>query len=108
MCVIDIRKVSDLRLLLDILRSIAANPRIHLQLIPHLPTQQLVDGHIQLPRLEIPQRNINARQGAHEHRASTVEARPPRHLPNMFNLAGQLFISLIYHVAEEKKTDEIR
>jgi len=37
---------------------------------------------------EIPQGDIDARQGGHEHRPAAIEAKPPYELPNVLDVAA--------------------
>ena len=44
--------------------------------------------------LEIPQRNINSRQRAHQNRSTTVKSHPIPMLPDMFNITSNIHVRL--------------
>ncbi|MNO95535.1 hypothetical protein D3C76_871800 [compost metagenome] len=68
-------------------RAVAADPRIHADLVPHLATQQVTDRHTQRLALDVPQRLVDTGQGAHVDRAATVEAAAIEHGPDVFDVA---------------------
>ncbi|MNV12343.1 hypothetical protein D3C71_1029410 [compost metagenome] len=68
-------------------RTVATDPRIHADLVPHLTTQQIADRNAQRLALDVPQRLVDTGQGAHVDRAATVEAAAIEHGPDVFDVA---------------------
>ena len=81
---------SDLRSYLNITWPVTSNPSINLNLVAYLAAEKLVDGYVQPPTFQIPQRDINARQGGHENRTATIEAKSPNCLPDMLDVTAPL------------------
>ena len=67
--------------------AVAADPRVHADLVPHLTAQQVADRHPQSLALDVPQRLIDAGQGTHVHGAATIEAAAVEHGPDVFDIA---------------------
>ena len=80
------KTTTNLRLPLHLPRPIPPNPRISPHPLPHPPPQQLINRYPQLPRFQIPQRDIDPRRRTHEHRAPAVEIDPPRFLPDVLDV----------------------
>ena len=68
-------------------RTVAADPRIHTNLVAHLATEQIADRHAQGLALDVPQRLIDTGQCAHVDRAAPVEAAAIEHGPDVFDVA---------------------
>jgi hypothetical protein len=68
-------------------RTVAADPRIHANLVAHLTAQQIADRHAKGLALDVPQRLIDAGQRTHVDRAATVEAAAVEHGPDVFDVA---------------------
>lgn len=66
-----------LRLSFHIVWSVASDPSVHSQLVTNLSAEELVNGYVQLPCFEVPQRDIDSRKGTHEDGAAAVEGSAP-------------------------------
>src|SRR5450830_1060942 len=67
--------------------AVAADPRIHANLVTHLAAQQVADRHAQGFALDVPQRLVDAGQCAHMHGAAAIEAAAIEDGPDVFDIA---------------------
>lgn len=72
---------------LNIAGPVTTDPAVDLDLVTHLAAQQLEHWNSQSTTLQIPQGDIDARDGGHEDRASSVESQSPNELPNVLDVA---------------------
>ena len=68
-----------------VVRSVAANPAVYPQAVAAQPAQQFVHRHAQRAPLDVPQRLVDARDGAHDLRPATVKACAIHRLPQVLN-----------------------
>jgi hypothetical protein len=74
----------------DLVRVVAADPAVGADALTHRAAQQVVHGHAEALSLDVPQRLVDAGDGAGEHRAATVELALGEHLPVVFDAVGVL------------------
>jgi hypothetical protein len=67
---------------------VAADPGVHADAVAHRPAQQLVHGRAADLARDVPQRLVDAGQGAGEHGAAAVEAALGQHLPVILDAQG--------------------
>ena len=74
----------------DIRGAVAADPAVNLQSVAALAAQQVVNRRVQRLSLDVPQRLINTRDGAHNLRPAAVEAAAVEGLPQILDVRGIL------------------
>src|SRR5690606_9700911 len=65
----------------DALGTVPADPSVHTHPFAHRPAEKGVDRHTERSAMNIPQRLIDAGDGAHQDRPPAVEATPVQRLP---------------------------
>ena len=58
--------------------------RVEDHLVPHLAAQQIIDRHAQRLALDVPQGDVDGRDGGREDALGREEAAPEEHLPDVF------------------------
>ena len=79
-----------LRLFFDLNRIIATYPAVNLDLVSYPTTKELVDRHLELSSLQVPEPNVDARKCRLYHWSVAIKAVSPDELPNMLNVAISL------------------
>ena len=81
-------------------RTVTADPAVGFDFVAHQPAHQLPDRRVQHFAFDIPQRLVDAGDGAHQDRPPAVEARAVHHLPKVVNarriLTNQVFTQLVH------------
>ena len=75
-------------LMTNIIRPVPADPAVDLQLVSASTAQHLIYRHLVILSLDVPQRLIDTRDGAHYHRPTPVEPGTVHGLPQILNLTG--------------------
>lgn len=73
---------------LNIARSIAANPGIHVDSVADFAAQQLPNWDVEFTRFQVPKSDVDAGESGHEHWSAAVEGFPPGILPECFDVIG--------------------
>src|SRR6185437_9393029 len=82
----------------DLRRTVASDPAIRFQAVAHEPTEQLVHRHAERFALDVPERLVDAGDGAHEHRTAAVERAAIHGLPMIIDPCGVLANQLLAYL----------
>lgn len=66
------------RRFLDICWPVTTDPAIDMAFVSHAATEQFVDGDTEPSSFEVPERNVDAGQGTHEHLVESTKSAPTR------------------------------
>ncbi|MCY1368989.1 hypothetical protein D9M69_560030 [compost metagenome] len=71
-------------------RTVAADPGIGADTLAHRAAEQLMHRHAEVLALDVPEGLVDAGDGAHQHRAATVEAAAVHDVPQVLDVARVL------------------
>ena len=84
----------------DVFRPVAAEPRVGADLCAQGAAQQVGDRSLVVLALDVPERLIDARDGAHEDRPSAIEAAAVKAGPEALDVARILAQQLLLHLVD--------
>src|SRR5690606_26262530 len=78
-----------LGLLDDHIGVVTPYPAVHLHLLAHRPSEQLVNGEACRLSLDVPKCLVNTGDGTHQDGAATVKTTAVQHLPHILYIVGR-------------------